>query len=52
MRVTVVLPGSEGHLLQAEVHRARLQSEPRAGDMLDIALPPRHCRTLAGGTEP
>jgi iron(III) transport system ATP-binding protein len=52
MRVTVVLPGSEGHLLHAEVHRARLQSEPRAGDMLDIALPPRHCRILADGTGP
>jgi iron(III) transport system ATP-binding protein len=50
-RITLRLPGTEGYLLRAETHRARLMVEPHVGDMLDIALPPRHCRVLSGGME-
>ncbi|MGL5136134.1 MAG: ABC transporter ATP-binding protein [Beijerinckiaceae bacterium] len=51
MRIAVRLPHGDGsRLLHAETHRARLLAEPDVGEMLDVALPARHCRLLDDGT--
>ncbi len=52
MRITVRLPGIKAPLVQVETHRARLDGEPRVGDILDVALPSRHCMLLSSGTRP
>jgi iron(III) transport system ATP-binding protein len=51
-RITVSLPSPRRHLLQVDVHRARLVTEPRPGDAITVALPPRHLLLLPAEAQP